>query len=200
MKRLVAHLARVCCLCLCLVVASGILSSCSDAAAKKSPPPVWTNFQSNAFTMNYFSNWSVATKDLYLGTHYPPLEMLQGMLFTSAGAPSTYLQVAYAISSDKTASAKDILLKFLLNASPTPGLSTTILDNETWYQGSIKKQARQSNGSLLALKETALGVNHKVSARQTEIYLIFYQDAASTYTQNTHDFFERMVNSFHFAP
>ena len=150
--------------------------------------------------MNYFSNWSVATKDLYLGTHYPPLEMLQGMIFTSGGAPTTYLQVAYAISTDKTASAKDILLKFLLNASPAPGLSTTTLDNETWYQGSIEKQVKQSNGSLLALKETALGINHKVSAQQTKIYLIFYQDAASTYTRDTHDFFERMVNSFHFAP
>lgn len=200
MKTLIARVARVCCLGLCLAVTLGILSSCSGTAAKKAPPPVWTHFQGSAFAMNYFSNWSIATKDLYLGTHYPPLEMLQGMLFTSGSASTTYLQVSYATSTSKTASAKDIMLKFLLTSSSASSLSTTTLDNETWYQGSLEKQVKQSDGSLLSIKETALGVNHKTSAHNTEIYLIFYQDAASTYTQNTRAFFERMVNSFHFMP
>jgi hypothetical protein len=189
---------------LCFVILLALLSSCSNASttsAPPAPPPVWKNYQGNAFTMSYFSNWSTATKDFYLGTRYPPLEMLQGEIFTRNGA---FLQVAYAMKTNKQASAQDIMLKFLLNPSTQPAakssLSTTTLDKATWYQGTVTKQVKQRNGTVLAVEETALGIDRKTGPKSDGIYLIFYQDNASSYPQNTRDFFERMVNSFQFAP
>jgi hypothetical protein len=201
---LLARLARVYGPFLCFVMLLATLSSCSDASttsASPAPPPVWKNYQGLAFTMSYFSNWDAATKDFYLGTRYPPLEMLQGEIFTRSGA---FLQVAYAVKTNKQASVQDIMLKFLLNASAQPAakssLSTTTLDKATWYQGTVTKQAKQSNGTVLAVEETALGIDRKTGSKSDEIYLILYQDSASSYPQNTRDFFERMVNSFQFAP
>jgi hypothetical protein len=55
------------------------------------------------------------------------------------------------------------------------------------------------DGSSQKVKETALGVSYPVSAKQTEVYLILYQDADNTYSTTNHDFFSRMVNSFHFV-
>ncbi len=188
---------------LCFVIVLAFLSSCSDASTTREPPPqpVWRNYQGQAFTMSYFSNWDVATKDFYLGTRYPPLEMLQGEIFTRSGA---FLQVAYATKTNKQASAQDILLKFLLNSSTRSAakssLSTITLDKATWYQGTVAKQVKQKDGTVLAVEETALGIDRKTSSKSAEIYLILYQDNASSYPQNTHDFFERMVNSFQFVP
>ncbi len=191
---------------LCFSLLLLVLNACSDASTPtttvtNAPPPVWTNYQSNVFTMNYFSNWNAATKDFYLGTHYPPLEMLQGEVFTRSS--TTFLQVAYAPDTNNKGSAKDIMLKFLLNSSTAPAttasLSKITLAKETWYQGSIAKQATQSNGEQVQVKETVLGIDRKISSKSTEVYLIFYQDSASTYAQNTQSFFQRMVNSFQFA-
>jgi len=200
---LLARLARVYGPLLCFVVLLATLSSCSNASTTSTPPtppPVWKNYQGQAFTMSYFSSWGAATKDFYLGTRYPPLEMLQGEIFTRNGA---FLQVAYAVKMDKQANAQDIMLKFLLNAATQPAtkasLSTTTLDKATWYQGTVTKQVKQSNGTVLAIEETAFGIDRRTGSKSSEMYFIFYQDTASSYPQNTRDFFERMVNSFQFA-
>jgi hypothetical protein len=202
-----AHVMKTSVIVLYLALLLVSLSSCSffgaGAPTIQAAPPVWTSYQSTLFTMKYFSNWDVATKDFYLGTHYPQLEMLQGTLFTKQGASTTFLQVAYATKINKAASAKDIMLKFLLASSTQPAaassLSTTMLSGETWYQGSIEKQITQSDGPKLEMQETALGVDRTTSSGSTEIYLIFYQDTTRTFDQNTHDFFERMIQSFQFG-
>ena len=199
-----ARLTRISWPSLCFSMLLLALTACSDsttATTTNAPPPVWTNYQSHVFTMNYFSSWNAATKDFYLGTHYPQLEMLQGESFTKG--ETTFLQVAYAVDTSGKASAKDIMLTFLLNSSSAPAktssLTTTTLAKETWYQGSVEKQITQSNGAQVSVKETVLGMDRKIGPKSTEVYLIFYQDSPGTYAQNTHDFFQRMVNSFQFA-
>lgn len=198
-----ARLAHIYCPCLLPAVLLVVLSSCSGTAVKNAPPPVWTHYQGNTFALGYFSNWSVSTKDLYLGTRYPPLEMLQGETFTRNNAATAFLQVVYAMPTNSKASAQDIMLKFLLNSSPQAAapssLSKITLAQETWYQGSVEKQVKQSNGTPLTIKQTALGIDRKNSAGKAEVYLIIYQDSTDTYAQDTHDFFERMVNSFQFV-
>ncbi len=203
MDALITLLARISCSFLGVLVPI-VLSSCSGATTTRISPPVWTNYRGNAFTINYLSNWDVATKDLYLGTRYPQLEMLRGTVFTRQGASTTFLQVVYAVRTSNTASAKDIMLKFLLgspsHSAAASSLSTTTLAGENWYQGSIEKQVSQGDGPTVAVKEMVLGIDHATGGKSTEIYLIFYQDATSTYTQNTRDFFQRMLTSFHFVP
>ena len=204
MNSLIARLSRMFYLPLCLAVILIVLSSCSGGTSTTTAPPVWKSYQGSAFTLSYLSNWEVATKDLYLGTHYPQLEMLQGMAFVKQGNAATFLQVVYAVRTSSAASAKDIMLKFLLGSSGHPAtvssLSQTALAGETWYQGTVEKQVSQGNGSTLSVKETVLGIDRTISSKSTEIYLIFYQDAASTYSQNVRDFFTRMVKSFQFGP
>src|SRR5579875_84658 len=201
MNSLITRLTRIFYLSLCFSVALLVLSSCSGGTTI-TPPPVWKNYQGSAFTLSYLSNWEVATKDFYLGTQYPQLEMLQGMVFIKQGSASTFLQVEYAVRTNSLASAKDIMLKFLLGSSghpaPASSLSQTILAGENWYQGTVEKRVSQG-GSTLSIKETVLGVDRVISSKSTEIYLLFYQDVASTYSQNVHDFFTRMVKSFRFA-
>lgn len=179
------------------------LSACSGASTTSAPPPAWKNYQSQLFTMSYLSNWQITTKDLYLGTRYPQLEMLNGMAFTRQGGATTFLQVTYATKTASAVSAKDIMLKFLLGSAAHPAaaasLSTTTLDGASWYQGTAEKQASQPDGSTVTVKETVLGIDHATSAGGAEIYLIVYQDAVNTYGQTERDFFQRMVTSFHFA-
>jgi len=203
MNSLIARLSRMFYLPLSLVVVLVVLSSCSGGASTTAAPPVWKNYQGSAFTLSYLSNWEVATKDVYLGTRYPQLEMLQGMAFVKQANAITFLQVAYAGRTSSAVSAKGIMLKFLLGSSSHPAapssLSQTTLAGETWFQGTVEKQVSQGNGSPLSVKETALGIDRTISSNKTEIYLIFYQDAASTYSQNVQNFFTRMVKSFQFV-
>lgn len=191
------HRSWFCVLCLLWLLVA--LSSCGDASS----PPVWKNYQGTAFTMNYFSNWDVAAKDFYLGTHYPPLEMMQGMVFTKQGNETTFVQVVYAENTNGKASVSDLLRKFILGSLQQPvaasSLTTTALAGDDWSQGVVEKQVSVNNGSQVSVKETALGVQHAVSPNQTEIYIIIYQDTVSAYDQTKHDFFTRMVNSFHFV-
>lgn len=205
MNSLIARLSRMFYLSLCLVVVLVVLSSCSGDTSTTAAPPVWKNYRGSAFTLSYFSNWEVATKDVYLGTRYPRLEMLQGMAFVKQANATTFLQVAYAARTSKAASVKDIMLTtFLLGSSGHPAapssLSQITLAGETWYQGTVEKQVSQGDGSTLLVKETVLGIDRTISSNNTEIYLILYQDAAGTYSQNVHDFFTRMVKSFQFVP
>lgn len=175
MNSLIARLTRIIYLSLCFAVALLVLSSCSGGTAA-APPPVWKNYQGSAFTLSYLSNWEVATKDFYLGTQYPQLEMLQGMAFIKQGSATTFLQVEYAVRTSSLASAKDIMLKFLLGSSDHPAsassLSQMMLAGESWYQGTVEKQVSQG-GSTLSIKETVLGIDRTISPKSTEIYLLF---------------------------
>src|ERR1700680_2399739 len=83
--------------CLSLAGLVILLSACGDNNQSQAKPAVWTNYQGQAFAMNYFSSWGVATKDLYLGTSYPQLEMMQGIAFTSPDNGT--IQVVYAENS-----------------------------------------------------------------------------------------------------
>jgi hypothetical protein len=126
------------------------------------------------------------------------------MAFVKQANAPTFLQVAYAARISGATSAKAIMLTFLLGSSDHPAapssLSQITLAGETWYQGTVQKQVSQGNGSPLSVKETVLGIDRTISSNKTEIYLILYQDAAGTYSQNVHDFFTRMVKSFQFVP
>lgn len=196
----VASTSRFWLCCLSLIGLLIVLSSCGSPPAK---PAVWTNYQGNAFAMNYLNSWGVGTKDLYLGTNYPQLEMLHGMAFTSPDNAATFVQVVSAANTDGKASVSDLLRKGILGTPQKPAeassLTTTQLDGVTWSQSSVEKQVSLPDGSSQKVKETALGVSYPVSAKQTEVYLILYQDADNTYSTTNHDFFSRMVNSFHFA-
>lgn len=183
-----------------------VLCSCSFFGLGAAPPPVWTHYQNQAFTMDYITSWSPATKDLYFGTSYPQLEMLQGMIFTEQSSATTFVQVVYASATNSNASVSNLLCKYILGTLKQPlassNLTTIKLAGETWSQGVVEKQVSSTGspgGSPQTVKETALGVSYTVSAGKTEIYLIIYQDATSTYSQTNHDFFTRMVNSFHFG-
>jgi hypothetical protein len=184
-----------------------MLSSCSFFGLGASPakPAVWTSYRGQAFSMSYFSNWELATKDLYLGTSYPQLEMLQGMVFSDQGSATTFVQVVYADNVGGSASVSDLLCKYVLGTLKQPlapsSLTTTTLAGETWSQGSVEKQVSSTGapgGSMLAVKEAALGVSYTVNAHQTKVYLIIYQDASGTFNTTNHNFFTRMLNSFHF--
>jgi len=185
-----------------------VLSSCSLFGGETPPqnPPAWTNYQGKDFTMNYFSNWDIGTKDLYLGTSYPQLELLQGTSIIKHGVSLPLVQVVHANNPGGGTTLNDILLKFILGSPKKPvattSLTSTTLAGESWSQGSVEKQMNVSNGSnkqTVSVKETALGINHTVAPNKTEIYIIILQDAASTYDKTDHDTFERMVKSFHFA-
>ena len=180
-----------------------MLSACG-ASAPPAKPAVWTNYQGSAFAMNYYSSWGIGTKDLYLGTKYPQLEMLQGMAFTSPDNAETFVQVISGANANGKASVSDMLRMYILGTQQKPvavsSLTTTKLDGVTWSQSSVEKQVSLTNGSMQKVKETALGVSYPVSAKQTEIYLILYQDATNTYSTTSHDFFSRMVSSFQFVP
>ncbi len=179
-----------------------LLSSCGDSTPS-AKPATWTNYQGKAFVMNYFSSWGVATKDLYLGTSYPQLEMLQGMAFTSPESATTFVQVVYAENTDGKASVSDLLRKYILGTLKQPvaasSLTKTTLAGETWSQGVIEKQVSTNNASTVLIKKAALGVNHVVNANKKEIYLIIYQDETSSFDKTAQDFFTRMVNSFRFG-
>lgn len=204
----VPHRARKWLWHLCLPALLVVLSSCSFLGLGATPakPAVWTNYQGKMFAMNYFTDWDVATKDMYLGTSYPQLELLQGMVFANQGSPTTFVQVVYAGSTTGDASISDLLRKHILGTDSQPlaaaNLTNTTLAGVTWSQGVVEKQISSTGspgGSQVQVKETALGVSYPVKANQTEVYLIIYQDATSTYDQTNHDFFTRMMNSFHFV-
>ncbi len=193
---------------LCLPVLLVGLSSCSFFGLGAAPPKpaVWTNYQGKMFTMNYFTNWDVGTKDMYLGTSYPQMEMLQGIDFANQGSLTSFVRVVYAENTNGKASVSDLLSKYILGTVtqplPASSLTNTTLAGETWSQGIAEKQVSSTGdtgGSLVQVKETALGVSYKVGTNSTELYLLIYQDATSTYNQTNHDFFTRMMNSFHFA-
>ncbi len=189
-------------LCLFLLV---LLSACSLFGGDAPPKPaVWTNYQGDMFAMNYFTDWDLATKDMYLGTSYPALEMLQGMIFSDQGSTTTFVQVVYASDSTGHASVSDFLSQHLLGTVKQPAsvaqLTTTTLAGETWSQGVVEKQVNitgNPGGAQVQVRETALGVSYSLSA--TQIYFIVYQDAVSTYATTNHTFFTRMLNSFKFS-
>ena len=187
--------------CLSLAGLVILLSACGDNNQSQAKPAVWTNYQGQAFAMNYFSSWGVATKDLYLGTSYPQLEMMRGIAFTSPdNGTTTLVQVVYAENSSGKASINDLLRKYILGSLKQPvaasSLTTTTLAGETWSQGTVEKTV---NGSATQVKETALGVSYKVHSSKAELYLIIYQADASAAGKTYQDFFARMVNSFQFA-
>ena len=187
--------------CLSLAGLVILLSACGDNNSSQARPAVWTNYQGQAFAMNYFSSWGVATKDLYLGTSYPELEMMQGIAFTSPdNGTTTFVQVVYAENSSGKASINDLLRKYILGSLKQPvaasSLTTTTLAGETWSQGTVEKTV---NGSATQVKETALGISYKAHSGKAELYLIIYQTDASTAGKTYQDFFARMVNSFQFA-
>jgi hypothetical protein len=191
------HKSRAWLWCLSLAGLLILLSACGDSNPP-AKPAAWTNYQGQAFAMNYFSSWGVATKDLYLGANYPELEMLQGMAFTSpANGETTFVQVVYGDNTSGKASVSDLLSKYILGTPQQPvaasSLTITTLAGETWSQGVVQKPA---SGSGAQLTETALGVSHVVNGK-TEIYLIIYQGDASDKTNQP--YFTRMINSFKFA-
>jgi len=197
----VANKSRSWLWCLALTGLLVVLSACGASAPPR--PAVWTNYQGSAFAMNYFSSWGVGTKDLYLGTSYPQLEMLQGMAFTSPDTSTTYVQVIYAANTDGKASVSDLLSKHILGTQTAPvaasKLTTTTLGGETWTQGVVEKQVVGADGSAATIQETALGVSHVVSPKQTEIYLIIYQNQTGSAASAAQSYLTRMVNSFKFA-
>lgn len=195
--------------CLSLPALLMVLSSCAffGSGAPPAKPATWTNYQSQVFAMNYYTSWNVSTRGLYLGTSYPPLEALQGMIFSDQGSPTTFVQVVYAENTDGKASISDLLSKYILGTVQQPvaasSLTTTTLAGQTWSQGTLEKQVSSSGapgGSALKVKETALGVSTALSSGKQEVFLIVYQDSSSTYSQTQHDYFTRMVNSFQFGP
>jgi hypothetical protein len=193
--------SRVWLWCLSLMGLVILVSACGDSAPPPARPAVWTPYQGQAFAMTYLNSWGVATKDLYLGTSYPELEMLQGMAFTSPdNGTTTFLQVVSAEDSSGKASVQGLLLKYILGTSTQPvaasSLTTTTLAGETWSQGTVEKT---DNGSTTQVKETALGVKHKAPSGKTELYVIIYQADASTAEKIYQDFFARMMDSFQFA-
>jgi hypothetical protein len=179
-----------------------VLSACG-ASSPPAKPAVWTKYQNDTFAMNYFSNWGVGTKDLYLGTSYPELEMLHGMAFTSPDNATTFVQVISGTNTSGKASVSDLLRQAVLGTPQKPAasasLTTTTLDGVTWSQSSIEKQATTADGSSQTVKETALGISYPAGAKQPVVYLILYQDAVNTYSTTSHDVFSRMVNSFRFV-
>lgn len=187
-----------------------LLSSCSffgpTASASPAKSASWTSYHGKAFTMNYLTNWDVASKDLYLGTSYPQLEMLQGMIFSEQSSATTFVQIVDAQNPGAKASASDLLRDYILGTTKQPlsaaNLTTTTLAGETWSQGTVEKQVSASGtpgGSMLAVKETALAVSHTGTNGQPVVYLIIYQDATSSYDKTNQTAFIRMLNSFHFA-
>jgi hypothetical protein len=191
---------------LCLVLLFSLLCSCSFFGLGATPPPVWTNYTGQAFTMNYMTNWTPATKDLYLGTSYPQLEMLQGTIFSEQGNATTFVQVVYANATGTKASVNDLLSEYILGTVKQPfattNLSAVTLAGQTWTQGVVQKTVSSTGGpggSTDQVKETALGVSYAPSANQTIIYLILYQDVTGNFGQTNKDYFTRMVNSFHFG-
>ncbi|GHO60952.1 hypothetical protein [Ktedonobacter robiniae] len=203
MSTAITRLARVSGLVASFLALLVVLSACFEASNAVSAPPVWKNQRTQLFSIDYMNNWNISTKDLYLGASSPQLEMLQGTLFTSVEDPVASLHVLYAARPNNTVSSRDLMLKFFLGSSQHPlqasSLSTITLNGERWYQGSIEKQVKQSDGSTLAAKETVLGINHSISTNKTELYFIIYQDATSSYAKTSHDYFERMVKSFRFS-
>lgn len=203
MSTAITRLARVSGLVVSFLALLVVLSACFEASNTVSAPPVWKNQRSQLFSMDYMSNWDVSTKDLYLGASSPQLEMLQGTLFTRVEDPAASLHVLYAARPNNTVSARDLMLKFFLGSLQHPlqpsSLSTTTLNGKRWYRGSMEKQVKQSDGSTITVKETVLGVDHTISATKSELYFIIYQDATNSYAKTTHDYFERMVKSFHFS-
>jgi hypothetical protein len=107
MNSLIARLSRMFYLPFYLVVVLIVLSSCSGDTSTATAPPVWKNYQGSAFTLSYLSNWEVATKDVYPGSRYPQLEMLQGTAFVKQANATSFLQVAYAARISSATSAKD---------------------------------------------------------------------------------------------
>jgi hypothetical protein len=196
----VANKSRSWLLCLALTGLLAVLSACGAPPAK---PAVWTNYQGNVFAMNYYSSWGVGTKDLYLGTSYPQLEMLQGMAFTSPDTSTTFVQVIYSANTDGKASVSDLLTKHILGTQTAPvaatKLTTTTLGGVTWTQGVVQKQVTAADGSTSNVQETALGVSRVVSAGQTEIYLIIYQNQTGSSASAAQSYLTRMINSFKFA-
>lgn len=203
MSTAITRLARVTGLVASFLTLLVVLSACFEASNSVSAPPVWKNQHTQLFSMDYMNNWNVSTKDLYLGASSPQLEMLQGMLFTRVEDPAASLHVLYAIRPNNTVSSRDLMLKLFLGSSQHPmqasSLSITALNGEHWYQGTMEKQVKQSDGSTLAVKETVLGIDHAISANKTELYFIICQDTTSSYAKTSHDYFERMVKSFHFS-
>ncbi len=187
-----------------------MLSSCSffgpTASVSPAKPATWISYHGKAFMMNYLTSWDVATKDLYLGTSYPQLEILQGMIFSDRGSATTFVQVVDAQNPGAKASVSDLLRAYILGTTKHPlsaaNLTTTTIAGEAWSQGSVEKQVSATGapgGSMLAVKETALAVSHTGKNGQPEMYLIIYQDATSSYNKTNQTFFTRMLNSFHFA-
>lgn len=189
---------------LCLVGLLVLLSACGDVT--QGGPATWKNYQGSGFRMSYLSSWDVATKDVYLGTSYPQLEMLPGMAFTNTASPATFVQVAYAQDKTGKASLSSLLRAFMQDSLKPSGavapVSVKTLASEHWSQIAVEKQVKvsyETGSSTVTVKETALGIKRSIGPQSTEIYLIIYQDATSTYNQTNQRFFTRMLNSFHFV-